>query len=146
MLMTLFAATVFTAALASSSGSAEGPCVVQFANGSAHSSIAQHFAVAFEQEVRGHSFLRLARASGDFDIEFYLVGAPANDIRSYPSNDRFRVFYVLKYRDDKFDSAAVLNCSGRGEECAASAARRRAETCARMPNKSFKPMPLRGTA
>ena len=144
--MTLLAATFLTAALASANGSAERPCVIQFANGSSHSSIAQHFAVALEQAVLGHTSLSLTQAPGDFDIEFYLVGAPANDIRTYPANDRFRVFYVLKQQDDKFDSADVLNCSGRGTECAASAATRIAEACARMPNNSFKPMPLRGKA
>ena len=146
MLMTLLAATVLTAALASAGTSPEGTCVVQFANGSSHSSISQHFAIALEEAVRGESSLSLAQATGDFDIEFYLVGSPANNIRAYPSDDRFRVFYVLKQQDDRFISADVLNCSGKGLECAASAARRLAEACARMPNNSFKPKPLRGSA
>ena len=143
--MTLLPTTVLIAALTSTNGAAERPCVVQLVNGSTHSSIAQHFAVAFEQAVRGHNSLSMAQAPGNFDIEFYLVDAPADDIRSYPSNDRFRVFYVLKQQDERFDSAAILDCSGRGTECAASAARRLAEACARMPNNAFKPKPLRGS-
>jgi len=144
--MTLLAATFLSAALASTDGSAERPCVIQLANGSSHSSIAQHFAAGLEQAIVGHTSLSLAQAPGEFDVEFYLVGAPANDIRTYPANDRFSVFYVLKQQDERFDSADVLNCSGRGTECAASAARRLAEACARVPNSSFKRKPLRGSA
>lgn len=144
--MTLLAATVLTVVLASAGSSPESTCVVQFVSSSSHSSISQHFAVALEEAVRGESSLRLAQVTGDFDIEFYLVGSPANNIRAYPSDDRFRVFYVLKQQDERFISADVMSCSGRGLECAASAARRLAESCARMPNNSFKPTPLRGSA
>jgi len=146
--MTLLATTVLTAVLTSASGgsSPKGNCVVQFANGSPSSSISQHFAVALEEAVREEGPLRLAQTPGRFDIEFYLVGSPANNIRAYPSDDGFRVFYVLKLQDETFVSADVLSCSGDGSHCAASAARRLVEACARMPNNSFKPKPLRGSA
>ena len=142
--MTLLAATILTAALASAGGSPASACVVQFASGDSHSSISQHFAVALEQAVRRDSSLGLARTSGDLDIEFYLVRSPANDVRAYPTDDRFRVFYVLKQQNERFISADVLNCSRHGSECADSAAGRLVEACARMPNKSFKPNTLRG--
>ena len=146
MLMTLLlATTVLSVALASAGNSPQSTCVVQFANGSSHSSISQHFAVALEEAVRGERSLSLAQATGHFDIEFYLVSSPANNIRAYPSDDRFRVFYVLKQQDERFLSADVLNCSGKGLECAASAARRLAEACDRMPNNSFKPNLLRSS-
>ena len=145
VLMTLLATTVFTAALAAAGSSPANICVVQFTNGSSHSSISQHFAVALEEAVRGERSLSRAQATGDFDIEFYLVGSPANNIRAYPSDDRFRVFYVLKQQDERFFSADVLNCSGKGLECAASAARRLAEACDRMPNNSLKPNLLRSS-
>src|SRR5690606_10850679 len=103
-------------------------------------------AACLKQAIVSHATLSLAQVPGEFDVEFYLVGAPANDIRTYPANDRFSVFYVLKQQDERFDSADVLNCSGRGTECAASAARRLAEACARVPNSSFKRKPLRGSA
>ncbi|MCD9088642.1 hypothetical protein [Stenotrophomonas sp. SY1] len=120
--------------------------MIQFANGSEHSSIAQHFAVALEEEVHDESSLRFAKANGTFDIEFYLVGAPANNIRAYPTDDRFKVFYVLTRHDGKFISADVMSCNGNGSGCATSAVRRLVEACARMPNVSFMPNPLRGSA
>ena len=145
MLMTLIAATFLTAALAGAGSSQASTCVIQFATGDSHSSISQHFATALEGAVRGVRTLSLAQTNGAFDIEFYLVGAPANNIQAYPKDDRFRVFYVLKGQEERFISADVLSCLGNGSECATSAARRLAEACARMPNSSFKSKPLRGS-
>lgn len=141
--MSIFIATVLTVVLGSATSPPASACVIQFANGSEHSGIAQHFAVALEESLRGESSLRLAKTNGTFDIEFYLVGAPANNITAYPTDDRFRVFYVLTRQDQKFISADVMSCNGDGSGCAATAVRRLVEACARRPNVSFKPMPLR---
>ena len=144
--MSIIIATVLTAALGSAKIPPVSACVIQFANGSEHSSIAQHFAVALEEEVHDESSLRFAEANGTFDIKFYLVGAPANNIGAYPTDDGFKVFYVLTRHDEKFISADVMSCNGNGAECAASAVRRLVETCARRPNVSFKPNSLRESA
>ena len=144
--MSIVIATVLTAVLGSATSPPVGACAIQFANGSEHSSIAQHFSVALEEEVHDESSLRFAKANGTFDIEFYLVGAPANNIRAYPTDDRFKVFYVLTRHDKTFISADVMSCNGNGSGCAASAVRRLVEACARRPNVSFKPNPLRGSA
>jgi len=141
--MRIFIATVLTAILGSATSPPASACVIQFANGSEHSGIAQHFVMALEDEVRGESSLRLVKANGTFDIEFYLVGTPANNITAYPTDDRFRVFYVLTRQDQKFISADVMSCNGDGSGCAASAVRRLVEVCARRPNFSFTPMSLR---
>ena len=144
--MTLLAATLLTAALMGAGGSQASTCVIHSANGDSHSGTSQQFAVALERSVTAVRTLSLAQTNGAFDIEFYLVRAPANNIRDYPKDDRFRVFYVLKSQEERFISADVLSCSGNGSECAASAARRLVEACARRPNSSFKPKPLRGSA
>ena len=99
MLMTPLAAAALAAAPTGIGSSAERTCVVQLANGASHSSISQRFAVASEEALRAESSLSLAQANGDFDIEFYLVDSPANDIRAYPTDGGFQVFYVLKQQD-----------------------------------------------
>ena len=121
-------------------------CRIQLADGSPHSSIAQHFIDNLEREISASPHLALAESLNNFNVKFYLVGAPANSVADYPANDRFRVFYVLLGQDNTMDSAFILSCNGTGSSCAASAKRRLIEACGRMPNNSFKPTPLRGAA
>ena len=121
-------------------------CVVQIANGDSHSSISQNLQVALEKRILVSQYLSLAKAAGRYDVEFYLVRAPANDIARFRTDGRFRAFYVLTDARKTLISADVVNCSSDGSGCAASIARELADTCQRMPNNSFKPKPLRGSA
>jgi hypothetical protein len=121
-------------------------CVVQVANGDSHSSISQQFQVALEKRILGSRALSLAKVSERYDIEFYLVRAPANNIARYPTDGRFRAFYVLTDAKRTLLSADLVSCSGDGSDCAGSVVRELADTCRHMPNNSFKPNPLRGSA
>ena len=121
-------------------------CVLQLANGDPHSSISQHLQINLGKRINTSRFLSLTDTVGRYDLEFYLVRAPANDIARYPQDSSYRAFYVITDSHRRLISADVTACTGNGEACAVSLAMNIEDTCKRMASNSFKPNPLRGPA
>jgi hypothetical protein len=121
-------------------------CRVQIATQDAHNSISQGFMAALEGQLRSSTAISIPAPGSAHDYEFLLVRTYPEKRVAPPAKSYFRLFFVLVNAQDKFVAANVLRCSPAGKDCAASVARRLKEACERMPNNSFKPKPLRGSA
>ena len=122
-----------------------GPCTVQLSSQEPHSGLAQSTIASLARAVPTIPNLSVASGTGPGILNFLLVSASRN--RTGQGSDSFRVFYVLTDSRNRLLGAETVMCSGRGDDCGGYLAKELGSECSRrMPDNSFKPELLRGSA